>query len=112
MSMTGENLAGIVLIGGPLNVQVATYPGFGQFDIGSLPLNGLGIPSGLVQWADGVTAPVLGLNQFFVCSPTGDATFSSSLPSLPTGTFTTFQTVNTHSTLIIGFSNAVEVVIF
>lgn len=108
----GEAGAGILLIGGPLNVQVATYPGFGQFDIGLLPLNAGGVPgTGLFVWADGITVPMVGLNQFFVISPSGTTRIDLGIPVLPLGTLTTFQCINTNSVQIIGFSNAVEVTV-
>ena len=111
-SITGEAYAGILLLGGPLNVQVATFPGFGQFDIGLLPLNSMGLPGNLYVWADGITPPLAGFNQFFVLNGSGTADVIVGLPVLPVGTLTTFQCINTHSVLSAGFSNAVEISIF
>ena len=111
IEMECEPFSGIVLISGPQNIGVANFPGFGQFDIGTLPLNSAGIPGTLIVWADGVTAPVGGVNQLFIADMTGNASYQTSLPSLPLGPLASFQTVNSHSALLAAFSNAVELVI-
>ncbi|MCA9319873.1 MAG: hypothetical protein KDB53_04015 [Planctomycetes bacterium] len=105
MSIEGAPSQPILLITGPANVGLISFPPLGQFDIGT-GIGGGGIPTGLSLFADGtqLTFP----NAFFRTTPAGEANFFFTMPALPPGPVTTFQAVVlTGGPTVVAFSNAV-----
>ncbi len=104
----GTPLRTILLLSGPLNPAIASYPGIGSMDIGG-PVDPItGIPSAITVLADG--AIPFGLNGFFVTAADGEFDFATSVPSLPPGLKITFQAVIASSAMVsMKLSNAVEV---
>ncbi|MFT7618102.1 MAG: hypothetical protein ACI97A_001742 [Planctomycetota bacterium] len=52
----GQPLNPLVMLFGPLNCQIATFPGVGQLDIGSLPIYATGIPGNIFILANGAAS--------------------------------------------------------
>ncbi len=104
----GTPLQTILLLGGPLNPVVASFPGIGSMDIGG-PVDPItGIPSAITVLADGAIS--FGLDGFFVTAVDGQFDFATSVPSLPPGLRITFQAVIASSAMVsMKLSNAVEV---
>lgn len=117
LTTTGQPTQAITVIYGPLNRQVATYPGSGQLDIGLPDANGDGIPEALsvfvdaIAWAGGgfVGFPI---DAMFFTNAAGTNTVNFTFPvfGLPSGTpITTFQNVVTQSGGAPFVGNAVDV---
>ncbi|MCA9319258.1 MAG: choice-of-anchor J domain-containing protein, partial [Planctomycetes bacterium] len=99
----------ILLLAGPLNPGITTFPGIGQLDIGANPVVG-GVPSSLFVVADGnlVTPPDL----FFRTDLFGGARFVYPTPNLPPGSFLNLQAILfTGGPSVIAMSNAVRIII-
>ncbi len=115
MSWTGQNNGIVLCLFGPANNGVATFPGVGQLDIGTLPLDGNGIPGFIFIFGDGSPGAQFPFgplfNSFFATGPAGSGGVSFQIPNFVPGPLTRFQCVMNPGGLFF-LSNAVDVVVF
>ncbi|MCA9323376.1 MAG: immune inhibitor A [Planctomycetes bacterium] len=96
----------VVLLIGPTNAGLISFPGLGQFDIGT-GLGGNGIPTGIQLVGDGTQSTLP--NLFYRTTATGSVDLVFTMPAFPIGYVTTFQALLfTGGPSVIAFSNAVE----
>ena len=107
-AITGVAGQAIVLVAGPLNIGVATFPGIGQLDLGTAASP---VPGNVTVIADGTAANGF-FNSAFITGASGSMGFALSSNGLPPNFNMTFQAaVYTGGPSVIALSNAVDVTI-
>ncbi len=112
LEFEGEPNMPLLLLGGNLNPAIASYPNIGTMDLGDFYDPVIGLPVGLILYADGHVTT--GLNPLFNTGITGTNSFSVLLPNVPPGVLATFQclmdTTGTNGAPF-ALSNTVQVVV-
>ena len=104
--MEGQANQSILMLSGPLNPVVASFPGVGIMDIGG-PLDPFsGVPTSLNIVGNGGAPGIF--NSLFVTSPTGATEFGVTVPLLVPGVLGSFQCVILNTTNGASLTNAIQ----
>jgi hypothetical protein len=110
MTFEGEANQPVLLLHGQANVQAASYPMVGQFDIGG-PLGVNGVPT-LISVVGNGFAPANLIHAFFTTGPSGSVSMTFQTPPFPPGPAGALQAViGNGQSYLVGITNAIELAI-
>ena len=104
LSIVGPTQAGCLLLSGPLNLGIRTYPGIGQLDLGIPPV--LPSPQGVTIIVDGISGTSL-LDLLFNTGPSGVLSLNLNVNIPPGNTFPLQAIVASGASGVITLTNAI-----